>query len=80
MVKQGSQLLVALISSWALAAPAPVAGQSRTIIVPACMGRSSSIEIPADPLSPMDDECCNKGCHAVGDRRKKQQDQDKGCC
>jgi hypothetical protein len=80
MFEQGTQLLVALISSLALAAPAPVAGQGRMMIVPTCMGGSSRIDIPADPSMPTGHECCKKGCHAAGDRRKKQQGQNEGCC
>jgi hypothetical protein len=40
------------------------------MIVPTCMGGSSRIDIPADPSMPTGHECCKKGCHAAGDRRK----------
>lgn len=72
---------VALLGSLALVMPVPAAAQARSIMVSNCMGGMSRIDLPADPTAPSGHDCCNKGCHAANDRRKKNPNGDKdGCC
>ena len=72
---------VAVLSAIMLAIPAPAAAQARSILVPNCLGGMDRIDLPADPTKPSDHGCCNKGCHAANDRRKKNQDDPRdGCC
>jgi len=71
---------IALLSVIALSMPLPTAAQARSILVSNCMGGMDRIDIPADPAAPSDHGCCNKGCHAVNDRRKKNQNNQDDCC
>lgn len=71
---------IALLSVIALSMPLPAAAQARSILVSNCMGGMDRIDIPADPAAPSDHGCCNKGCHAANDRRKKTQDNQDDCC
>ena len=71
---------IALLSVIALSMPLPAAAQARSILVSNCMGGMDRIDIPADPAAPSDHGCCNKGCHAANDRRKKSQGNQDDCC
>ena len=71
---------IALLSVIALSMHLPAAAQARSILVSNCMGGMDRIDIPADPAAPSDHGCCNKGCHAANDRRKKNQDNQDDCC
>jgi len=71
---------IALLSVTALSMPLPAAAQARSILVSNCIGGMDRIDIPADPAAPSDHGCCNKGCHAANDRRKKNQDNQDDCC
>lgn len=71
---------IALLSVIALSMPLPAAAQARSILVSNCMGGMDRIDIPADPAAPLDHGCCNKGCHAANDRRKKNQGNQEDCC
>lgn len=71
---------IALLSVIALSMPLPAAAQARSILVSNCMGGMDRIDIPADPAAPSDHGCCNKGCHAANDRRKKNQGNQEDCC
>jgi hypothetical protein len=79
MYDHGTHLLVALISSFALAAPVPLAAEGRTMFVVNCTGGNIRIDIPADPLGSTGHECCKKGCHAANHRRKKRNGENDGC-
>ncbi len=72
--------LSALVASFALSLPVPAMAQDRTVMVANCLGGAAQINIPADPSSPTPHDCCGKGCHAVGDRRKKGEKTEEGCC
>jgi hypothetical protein len=71
---------IALLSVIALSMPLPAAAQARSILVSNCMGGMDRFDIPADPAAPSDHGCCNKGCHAANDRRKKNQGNQEDCC
>jgi hypothetical protein len=72
--------LMAVVSSLALCAPAPAFAQGRFIMVANCLGGMNRIDLPSDPKKPSGQKCCNKGCHAANDRRKKgQQSEDSRC-
>ncbi len=73
MIERRVNPWVALLASLALSMPIPAAVQARSIMVSNCMGGMDRINIPADPTQPSDHGCCNKGCHAANDRRKKNQ-------
>lgn len=73
--------LMALLSALALSIPAPAAAQAQSIMVGDCLGGATRIIIPGKAPAPDPHECCKKGCHAAGDRRKKgQSDLEDGCC
>jgi hypothetical protein len=72
--------LMAVIASLALSAPAPAFAQGRYIMVANCLGGMDRIDLPSDPKQPSGHQCCNKGCHAANERRKKGQQSDDGCC
>jgi hypothetical protein len=71
---------VAVIAAIALSAPTPAFTQARFIMVANCLGGKSRIDLPSDPKKPSGRECCNKGCHAAKDRRKKGQQRADSCC
>jgi hypothetical protein len=56
-----------------LTTPIPALAQQRMILVPTCMGKMARIVVPDDPAEPERLQCCDKGCHAAGSRRKKAQ-------
>lgn len=80
MIERRVNPWVALLGSIALAMPVPAAAQARSIMVANCLGGMSRIDIPADPAAPRGHDCCNKGCHAANDRRKKNQGDSKDDC
>lgn len=80
MIERRVNPAVALIASLALSMPAPAAAQARSIMVPNCLGGMDRLDIPADPGQPDEHGCCNKGCHAASDRRKKNKDSSQDDC
>jgi hypothetical protein len=80
MSKRRINPFIATLSVIALSMPLPATAQARSILVSNCMGGMDRIDIPADPGRPSDHGCCNKGCHAANDRRKKNQDKQDDCC
>lgn len=73
--------IIAALSVISLSMPLPATAQARSIMVPNCLGGMDRIDLPADPTKPSDHGCCNKGCHAATDRRKKNQsDSHDDCC
>jgi hypothetical protein len=70
----------ALLGVMVLIAPTP-AISGKSIMVANCGGSAPQrIDIPADPGTPSEQECCRKGCHAGSDRRKKMGSAFSDCC
>lgn len=82
MIERRINPWIAVLGSLALAMPVPAGAQARSILVSNCMGGMQRIDLPADPTQPGGHDCCNKGCHAANDRRKKNQNgnNNDGCC
>lgn len=60
---------------------APLAGNARLVLVPACGGPAHMLVVPADPASPdPTGGDCAKACHGLTDRRGKPDAARKGCC
>lgn len=74
---------IGLFAAAVIAVPLPVQS-GQTLAMASCAGNVVAVTIPGQqPPAPGgdDNDCCRKGCHSGGDRRKKQGSfEDSGCC
>ena len=75
--------LAALLAIMILILP-PVPANARTVMAGVCGETNLRISIPVKAPLPGgggDHSCCNKGCHAANERKKKADGtNDDGCC
>lgn len=67
------KIVIRLFAMLILTQP-PVSASSKSIMVGVCGDEGVRISIPIKPTSPSegdDHQCCQKGCHAANERRKK---------
>jgi hypothetical protein len=63
--------VITLIASFVLMAP-PVPAAARSMMVGVCGEPAVRISIPIKaPLPVKGNDCCNKGCHAANERKKR---------
>lgn len=77
-------IIMPLASSLALfgMALAPVTGHVQLLSLPLCGAETGArvVIIHSHPTAPRPTPDCDKACHAVNDRRNKQDGEDESCC